>query len=411
MNKTKRNKILNDPIYGFITLKHGIIYDLIEHPYFQRLRRISQLGLSYLVYPGAYHTRFQHAIGCMYLMNKSISQIRNKGHEITNEEEEALNIAILLHDIGHGPFSHALEKSIVENISHEDLSSIFMEELNNQFDGKLTLAIQIFNDNYPKKFLHQLVSSQLDVDRLDYLKRDSFFTGVTEGNIGTERIINMLDVVNDELVVEEKGIYSIEKFLIARRLMYWQVYLHKTVLSSENMLINILKRAKELIINGENIFSTTSLKIFLNKKFILSEFKNDKSVLENFSQLDDHDIYACLKEWRKEKDFILSNLSGRILDRKPLKIKIQNTPFTNDEIKNEREKAMKHLNITEDEVKFFVFSHKVSNNTYQIGKAKINILMKDGLIQDITEASDQFNIDALSKTVNKYFLCYPKFVY
>ena len=411
MNKTKRNKILNDPIYGFITLKHGIIYDLIEHPYFQRLRRISQLGLSYLVYPGAYHTRFQHAIGCMYLMNKSISQIRNKGHEITNEEEEALNIASLLHDIGHGPFSHALEKSIVENISHEDLSSIFMEELNNQFDGKLTLAIQIFNGNYPKKFLHQLVSSQLDMDRLDYLKRDSFFTGVTEGNIGTERIINMLDVVNDELVVEEKGIYSIEKFLIARRLMYWQVYLHKTVLSSENMLINILKRAKELMINGENIFSTTSLKIFLNKKFILSEFKNDKSVLENFSQLDDHDIYACLKEWRKEKDFILSNLSGRILDRKPLKIKIQNTPFTNDEIKNEREKAMKHLNITEDEVKFFVFSHKVSNNTYQIGKTKINILMKDGLIQDITEASDQFNIDALSKTVNKYFLCYPKFVY
>ncbi|MGY8987468.1 MAG: HD domain-containing protein [Flavobacteriales bacterium] len=411
MNKTKRNKILNDPIYGFITLKHGIIYDLIEHPYFQRLRRISQLGLSYLVYPGAYHTRFQHAIGCMYLMNKSISQIRNKGHEITEKEEEALNIAILLHDIGHGPFSHALEKSIVENISHEKLSSIFMEELNKQFDGKLTLAIQIFNDNYPKKFLHQLVSSQLDMDRLDYLKRDSFFTGVTEGNIGTERIINMLDVVNDELVVEEKGIYSIEKFLIARRLMYWQVYLHKTVLSSENMLINILKRAKELMINGENIFSTTSLKIFLNKKFTLSEFKNEKSVLENFSQLDDHDIYACLKEWRKEKDFILSNLSGRILDRKPLKIKIQNTPFTSDQIKNEREKAMKHLNITEDEVKFFVFSHKVSNNTYQIGKAKINILMKDGLIQDITEASDQFNIDALSKTVNKYFLCYTKFVY
>ena len=411
MNKTKRNKILNDPIYGFITLKHGIIYDLIEHPYFQRLRRISQLGLSYLVYPGAYHTRFQHAIGCMYLMNKSISQIRNKGHEITKKEEEALNIAILLHDIGHGPFSHALEKSIVENISHEELSSIFMEELNNQFDGKLTLAIQIFNDNYSKKFLHQLVSSQLDMDRLDYLKRDSFFTGVTEGSIGTERIINMLDVVNDELVVEEKGIYSIEKFLIARRLMYWQVYLHKTVLSSENMLINILKRAKELMINGENIFSTTSLKIFLNKKFTLSEFKNEKSVLENFSQLDDHDIYACLKEWRKEKDFILSNLSGRILDRKPLKIKIQNTPFTSDQIKNEREKAMKHLNITEDEVKFFVFSHKVSNNTYQIGKAKINILMKDGLIQDITEASDQFNIDALSKTVNKYFLCYPKFVY
>jgi len=408
MQETKKNKIVNDPIYGFITLERGIVFDLIEHPFFQRLRRITQLGLSYLVYPGAYHTRFHHALGCMFLMEKAILQIRNKGHEISFEEEEALKIAILLHDIGHGPFSHALENSIANNISHEDLSKLFMEKLNNEFDGKLSLAIQIFNNKHSKKFLHQLVSSQLDMDRLDYLKRDSFFTGVTEGNIGTERIINMLDVVNDHLVIEEKGIYSIEKFLIARRFMYWQVYLHKTVVSAENTLIKILKRAKQLIQNGEDVFSSSSLKIFLKNNYTIDHFKKNDVILEIFSKLDDHDIYSCIKEWSNHDDFILSSLSDRILNRKPLKIKTQNEKFSEDKINELKQKVSEKHNISIEDTNYLVFTGKVSNNAYQYHKTHINILMKNGEIKDITDASDQFNIDALSKTVNKYFLCYPK---
>jgi len=408
MQKTKKNKIINDPIYGFITLERGIIFDIIEHPFFQRLRRITQLGLSYLVYPGAYHTRFHHALGCMFLMEKAILQIRNKGHEISFEEEEALKVAILLHDVGHGPFSHALENSIANNISHEDLSSLFMAKLNKEFNGKLSLAIQIFNNNHPKKFLHQLVSSQLDMDRLDYLKRDSFFTGVTEGNIGTERIINMLDVVNDQLVIEEKGIYSIEKFLIARRLMYWQVYLHKTVISAENTLIKILKRAKQLIQNETDIFSSSSLKIFLKNNYTVDNFKENDVILESFSKLDDHDIYSCFKEWANHDDFILSSLSIRILNRKPLKIKTQNEKFLEKEINKLKQKVSEKYNISIDDTNYLVFTGKVSNNAYQYHKTHINILMKNGEIKDITDASDQFNIDALSKTVNKYFLCYPE---
>ena len=408
MQKTKKNKIINDPIYGFITLERGIIFDLIEHPFFQRLRRITQLGLSYLVYPGAYHTRFHHALGCMFLMEKAILQIRNKGHEISFEEEEALKVAILLHDIGHGPFSHALENSIANNISHEDLSKLFMEKLNKEFDRKLSLAIQIFNNKYPKKFLHQLVSSQLDMDRLDYLKRDSFFTGVTEGNIGTERIINMLDVVNDQLVIEEKGIYSIEKFLIARRLMYWQVYLHKTVISAENTLIKILKRAKQLIQNEEDIFSSSALKKFLKNNYTVNNFKENDDILESFSKLDDHDIYSCIKEWANHDDFILSSLSDRILNRDPLKIKTQNKKFSEKVIIELKQKVSEKYNISIKDANYLVFTDKVSNNAYQYHKTHINILMKNGEIKDITDASDQFNIDALSKTVNKYFLCYPK---
>ena len=408
MQKTKKNKIINDPIYGFITLERGIIFDLIEHPFFQRLRRITQLGLSYLVYPGAYHTRFHHALGCMFLMEKAILQIRNKGHKISLEEEESLKVAILLHDIGHGPFSHALENSIANNISHEDLSKLFMEKLNKEFGGKLNLAIQIFNNKHPKKFLHQLVSSQLDMDRLDYLKRDSFFTGVTEGNIGTERIINMLDVVNDQLVIEEKGIYSIEKFLIARRFMYWQVYLHKTVISAENTLIKILKRAKQLIQNGEDIFSSSALKIFLKNNYTVNNFKENDAILESFSKLDDHDIYSCIKEWANHDDFILSSLSDRILNRKPLKIKTQNEKFSEKKINELKQKVSEKYNISIEDANYLVFTDKVSNNAYHHHKTHINILMKNGEIKDITDASDQFNIDALSKTVNKYFLCYPK---
>ena len=408
MQKTIKHKIINDPVYGFITIKDGIIFDLIEHPYFQRLRRISQLGLSYLVYPGAYHTRFHHAIGCMHLMNKAISQIKNKGHKITRKEEEALNIAILLHDIGHGPFSHALEHSIVSNISHEEISIFFMHELNKEFNNKLDLAISIFTNKYHKKFLHQLVSSQLDVDRLDYLKRDSFFTGVVEGNIGTERIISMLNVVNDKLVIEEKGIYSIEKFLIARRLMYWQVYLHKTVISLENVLIKILKRAKELTLLKKNIASTSSLDIFLKQDLTINDFKKDKTLINHFSKLDDHDIYFCLKEWSNEKDFILSSLSKMILQRRPLKIITQDQKFNSKRINKIKEKIQKKFEIKDQESDYLVFTNKVSNNAYQYEKQDINILMKDGSIKDITEASDQFNIESLSKTVNKYFLCFPK---
>ena len=408
MLNRKKDKIINDPIYGFVKLDKGIITDLIDHPYFQRLRKIAQLGLSYLVYPGAHHTRFHHAIGCMHLMNKAINQIRNKGHEITEAEAEALKIAILLHDIGHGPFSHALEHSIASNIPHEHLSLLFMQRLNEQFNGKLSLAIKIFKNKHPKQFLHQLVSSQLDMDRLDYLKRDSFFTGVTEGNIGTERIINMLDVVDDKLVVEEKGIYSIEKFLIARRLMYWQVYLHKTVVSAENTLIKTLQRAKELLNDGKEVYANPYLGEFLKNNYTIIDFENNTKLLNDFAELDDFDIYSSLKYWKNNPDFVLSSLSDMILNRKLLKIKVQTTAFDTLEIEKELERIQQQFNISKQEAKYFVFSDKVSNNTYNNEKENINILMKNGDVIDITDASDHFNIEALNKTVNKYFLCYPK---
>ena len=408
MLNRKKDKIINDPIYGFVKLDKGIITDLIDHPYFQRLRKIAQLGLSYLVYPGAHHTRFHHVIGCMHLMNKAINQIRNKGHKITEDEAEALKIAILLHDIGHGPFSHALEHSITSNIPHEHLSLLFMQRLNEQFNGKLSLAIEIFQNKHPKQFLHQLVSSQLDMDRLDYLKRDSFFTGVTEGNIGTERIINMLDVVDDKLVVEEKGIYSIEKFLIARRLMYWQVYLHKTVVSAENMLIKTLQRAKELLNDGKEVYANPYLGKFLKNNYTIIDFENNTKLLNDFAELDDFDIYSSLKYWKNNPDFVLSSLSKMILNRNLLKIKVQNTAFTASEIETEIDTVKKSYNISKQEAEYFIFSDKVSNSTYNIEKANINILMKNGEVIDITSASGQFNIEALKKTINKYFLCYPK---
>lgn len=407
MVSSKKDKIINDPIYGFITINSGIITNLIDHPYFQRLRRISQLGLSYLVYPGAKHSRFHHAIGSMHLITKAIHQIRKKGHPISIKEAEALQIAILLHDIGHGPFSHALENSIVQRLSHEDLSLAFMNQLNKQFNGKLDLAIKIFKDTYHKKFLHQLVSSQLDMDRLDYLKRDSFFSGVVEGNIGTERIINMLNVVDDQLVVEEKGIYSIEKFLIARRLMYWQVYLHKTVVSAENMLIKVLKRAKLLTKRNNEIFTTPSLNLFLKNNFTNTEFTENPKLLDSFSNLDDSDIYTCLKAWKKSNDFVLSDLSERLLNRKILKIAITKEPIPEDKKQKLIDEFRKKNNCSKQEAEFFIFSYKISNSTYNIEKSNINILMKSGRIIDITSASDQFNIEALNKTINKYFLCYP----
>lgn len=407
MHSKKRAKIINDPIYGFIEVDKGIINDLINHKYFQRLRRISQLGLSYLVYPGAQHTRFQHAIGSLHLMNKALIQLENKGHKISKREKEGVKIAILLHDIGHCPFSHALERIIVKDINHEQLTLIYMHKLNEEFNGKLSLAIKIFENKYERKFLNQLVSSQLDMDRLDYLKRDSFFTGVTEGNIGVDRIISMLDIKDDRLVIEEKGIYSIEKFIIARRLMYWQVYLHKTVLSAENMLIQILNRAKYLYKNSKKIYLSPDLKRFFENSFSIDEFIKDNTILENFSRLDDYEIYASLKYWIKNKDFVLSNLSQKILDREILKIRIQKIKFNKKTISEYRLNMMKKENINLNESKYFIFSDKVSNSLYSIHESNIKILFKDGNIKDLSYSSDQFNLKVLAKTINKYFLCSP----
>ena len=403
-----KRKIINDPIYGFVTLPNELIYDLINHPYFQRLRRIKQLGLTNLVYPGALHTRFHHAIGAMHLMQETVLTLRQKEVVITDDEEQAVLIAILLHDIGHGPFSHALEHSIVKGIHHETLSSLFMAKLNKEFKGKLSLAIKIFSDKYKKQFLHQLVSSQLDMDRLDYLKRDSFFTGVSEGVISSDRIIKMLNVVKNELVVENKAIYSIEKFLIARRLMYWQVYLHKTVLSAETLLVTILKRAKELAAMGKKLFGTPALILFLENNFTVKDFEKDANLLEKFSKLDDNDIMASIKVWADNEDKILSKLCVNLLDRKLSKIEIQNNTidpsFKNKLIK----KVCEQYQISPKEASYFVFTDSVNNSAYNATKFNIHILMGNGKLIDVAEASDQLNIQSLSTTVTKHFICYPK---
>jgi HD superfamily phosphohydrolase len=400
-----KRKIFNDPIYGFISLPYEIIFDLIEHPYFQRLRRIKQLGLTNLVYPGALHTRFHHAMGAMHLMELAIEEIRSKGHEITDEEAKAVTIAILLHDIGHGPFSHALEHSIVNNISHEYISQLFMSRLNTEFEGELTLAIKIFQNKYHKKFLHQLVSSQLDMDRLDYLKRDSFFTGVSEGVISSDRIIKMLNVANDQLAVEAKGIYSIEKFIIARRLMYWQVYLHKTVLSAENLLVHILKRAKELAQKKVDLFCTPALKTFLYKQYSKNDFKNNPELLDMFASLDDNDIMASIKVWTSHKDKVLSMLCKQLINRRLFKVEMQSEDFKKATINEIKKRIQKQYQLNDTEINYFVFSGNVTNDAYRGG---INILFKDGTVDDIAKASDQLNIDVLTKTVKKYYLCYPK---
>lgn len=404
----KKRKIINDPIYGFITLPGGIISDLISHSYFQRLRRIKQLGQTNLVYPGALHTRFHHAIGAMHLMNEALNVLKGKDIKITDEETQAALIAILLHDIGHGPFSHALEHSLVKGISHEDISTLIMDELNKEFKGKLSLAIKIFNNKYPKTFLHQLVSSQLDMDRLDYLKRDSFFTGVSEGIISSERIIKMLDVVNDKLVVESKGIYSIEKFLIARRLMYWQVYLHKTVLSAEKLLVNILKRAKELSEKGVDLFATPTLSLFLKNDFSKTDFNNKPDLLKKFARLDDYDIIASVKVWESHDDFILSTLSKNMLERNLYKTEIQNEAFETSYKNKLIDKVIKKYSLTRKEAAYFVFSESVNNRAYNSSNFNINILYSNGKLVDVAQAGDLLNIQALSKVVTKHFICYPK---
>jgi len=407
-NIINKRKIINDPVYGFITIPNSLIFDLIEHPFFQRLRRINQLGLTHLVYPGALHTRFHHAIGTMHLMCEAIDVLRSKGHVITEKEAEASTIAILLHDIGHGPFSHVLENSIVDDVSHENISEFFMNALNKIFEGKLTMALKIFKNTYHKKFLHQLVSGQLDLDRLDYLNRDSFYTGVSEGVIGSERIIKMLNVFNDELVVEAKGIYSIEKFVLARSLMYWQVYLHKTVVSAECLLINILRRAKYLTQNGESVFATPALKQFLENNYNKKNFLKNTDTLYNFALLDDYDIYASIKVWCQSSDKILSVLSQRLINRNLFKIEMQNTEFDIDYINTIKERTIKKYSLDKKDVNYFVFSNTTSNSIYSQSNDNIKILFKNNQFLDITEASDQLDKNILSKTIVKYFLCYPK---
>lgn len=398
-------KILNDPIYGFIHIPNSLIFDIIEHPYFQRLRRISQMGLSNLVYPGANHTRFHHAVGCLDLMQKTVRVLRVKGIHISEEEENGLCIAILLHDIGHGPFSHALEHSIVNGIDHEDISLLFMKKLNQSFNGELTLAIDIFTGQYHRKFLHQLIASQLDIDRLDYLKRDSFYTGVTEGNISSDRLIAMMNVIDDELVIEKKGIYSVEKFLIARRLMYWQVYLHKTGLVAENMMVKLLLRAKKLAQQGVNLGIQGSLDFFLNTEINKSNFTDD--VLEQFSKLDDIDIYAAIKNWMHHQDVVLSTLSKMIFYRKLFKIELADAPINTEMKSLKMDNLREKYGLTKEEASYFVFSGTISNQAYNT-EQPIKILNKKGKLKDIAKASDQLNLQALSEPVVKHFICYPK---
>ena len=406
MNTKNKLKIFNDPIYGFIIIPNALIFDLIEHKYFQRLRRITQMGLSYLVYPGAHHTRFHHALGCMFLMQKAVGILRFKGVAISEEEENALLIAILLHDIGHGPFSHAMEHSIVNGITHEELSLFFMEKLNIEFNGSLTLAITIFKGEYHRKFMLQLISSQIDMDRADYLKRDSFYTGVAEGNINSERLITMLNVVDNELVIEEKGIYSVEKFLTARRLMYWQVYLHKTSLVAEQLLTRLLQRAKELTLRGEKLEASKALNFFLKNTVVKSEFNDE--VLNTFAQLDDVDIMSAMKSWQHKEDFVLSNLSQMIMERKLLKIKFKNKKVNLTSFEKHIKNLKNKYNITDEEASYFVFGGEVTNQAYQSKDQQINILLKTGKVKDINKASNHLNLKVLSKPITKYYICYPK---
>lgn len=407
-----KQKIINDPVHGFITIPANLAYELIAHPYMQRLRNIKQAGLTYLVYPGACHNRFQHALGAMHLMTQAVEALQAKGHKITDEEKEAAQCAILLHDIGHGPFSHTLEHSIVENIDHEELSLLLMKELNRQLNGRLNMALEIFNGTYAKQFLHQLVSSQLDVDRLDYLSRDSFFSGVAEGMIGLERIIKMLNINDGELVVEAKAIYSIEKFLISRHLMYWQVYLHKTVVSAEQLLIKILQRAKEVAKAGEKLFASPSLSFFLNKAVTIEEFSCTGSSpdcpLEHFARLTDSDVDCAISVWAKHSDKILAELCQALLSRKLFRVEMSSEPFGKERINGEQQKIKQKLSLSEEDLGYFVTYTDVSNRAYEKNDNPIKILFNNGDLKDVTEVSDILGSVAFSKVTRKYILCYPK---
>ena len=405
---SQKRKIINDPVFGFITIPNDFIYNIIQHPFLQRLNRIRQLGLAAFVYPGAQHTRFHHSIGAMYLMNEAIYHLRQKGNIITEEEYNGVLSCILMHDIGHGPFSHVLEHTLVTKVKHETISLLLMEQLNSERDNQLEVCLSIFKDEYPKHFLYQLVSGQLDMDRLDYLRRDSYFTGVSEGNIGSARIIKMLDVRNDKLVVESKGIYSIENFLMSRRLMYWQVYLHKTSVAAEKTMINTLMRAKELSQNGVSLFATPALSYFLKHDANENDFRENKEVINHFLDLDDNDIWSALKVWSKHEDIVLSTLSDALINRRLFKINIASYPHDSEKIAEYVQKLMRHFKISEKEAQYFVSADIISSDMYDENDNSIDIVYRDGTIKDISEASDMLNIELLSKKVEKYYFAYYK---
>lgn len=403
-----KKKLFNDPVYGFITIHSDLIFDIIEDPLFQRLRRIKQMGLSDFVYPGALHTRFHHALGAMHLMGVTLNTLRSKGHDISEKEYEAALIAILLHDVGHGPFSHALEASILTGVHHEKISYLIMQSLNRKFNGMLDMTLQMFSNTYPRPFFHQLVSSQLDIDRLDYLQRDCYFTGVSEGTIGADRIIKMLDIVDERIVVEEKGIYSIESFLSARRFMYWQVYLHKTGISAEEMLIQVVKRARYLLRNGEKVFATPDLLRFMEQNVTLQNFECDENCLQSFAAIDDYDIWGAIKVWVNHSDKVLSTISRMLLDRKIFKVILSADKPEKVFVRQIARQLVQQYKLSKDELGYFLIEGSTSNAAYLAGGETINILTKKGKIMDIAQASDLPNIKAMSKIVKKYYVCWPK---
>lgn len=402
------SKIINDPIFGFINIPGGMLLNIVEHPLMQRLSRIKQLGLTSMVYPSAQHTRFQHSLGAFHLMSEAIASLTRKGIFIFDSEAEAVEAAILMHDIGHGPFSHVLEHTLISGISHEEISLLMMEQINREMKGELNLALKIFRNEYPKKFLHQLISSQLDMDRLDYLRRDSFFTGVTEGNIGSARIIKMLDIHEDSLVINAKGLYTIEHYLMSRRLMYWQVYLHKTTVSSEKVLVNALLRAKRLTREGKDIFATPCLKYFLRNNIDADTFRNDENAQRYYAMLDDNDIWSSLKVWTESEDKILSVLASDIINRKIFKVEISDEPFEKAYTDSIMERLSEHFGISKEDTRYFVGMDVIQKDMYDINDDRINVLHKDGTIKDISEASDLLNTALLSKKIRKYYLCYQR---
>ncbi|WP_028897997.1 HD domain-containing protein [Prevotella sp. HUN102] len=401
-------KIINDPVFGFIKIPTGLLLNIVKHPLMQRLTRIKQLGMAPVVYPGAQHTRFQHSLGAFHLMSEAVLSLQQKGVFIFDSEVEAVQAAILMHDIGHGPFSHVLENTLIKGISHEEISLLMMDQINRDMNGELNLAIKIFKNEYPKKFLHQLISSQLDMDRLDYLRRDSFFTGVTEGNIGSARIIKMLNVVDDSLVVESKGIYSIENYLTSRRLMYWQVYLHKTAVGYEKILVNTLLRAKDLIKKGHKLFASPSFAYFLENEVDSDFFNSHPEALEHYIQLDDNDIWSAIKVWQNHEDKILSILAQDLINRKLFKVEIYDSPVSEDSINDYKQKISEKLNINFEDAHYLMSVNTIQKDMYDIHDDQISILSKDGTLRDITEASEILNVELLSKKICKYYFCYHR---
>ena len=402
------HKIINDPVFGFIKIRRGLLYDIVQHPLFQRLNRIVQLGLTSVVYPGARHTRFQHSLGALHLMSEAVKSLTEKGIYIFDMEEEAVQAAILMHDIGHGPFSHVLENTLISGISHEEISLMMMEQINRDLKGQLNLAISIFKDEYPNKIFHQLISSQLDMDRLDYLRRDSFYTGVTEGNIGSARIIKMLNVADDRLVVDAKGIYSVENYLTTRRLMYWQVYLHKTTVGYEKILVNALKRAKLLAREGREIFASPALGYFLNNDIDAAWFDSHEEALSNYAELDDSDIWSALKVWRHHDDKILATLATDLVDRRLFKVEVTEEPPTEEYLAAIRSRIVDAMGISNEDASYMMSLTEIGKDMYNPEDDSIGILYKDGTVRDIAEASEILNVQLLSKKIRKYYLCYQR---